>query len=179
MSDPERIRRVRYAADCAERVLPIAGKARHQAEEAIRAARAWADEPTEARRIAAKDAAVAVSAAAEAAYAATAAAYTAAYEADAAADAAAAHAADAAADAALSAERAWHAVSAPEPTRAGAMVEGDRRKRELAVAWEDYGRAWDAWSAVVAGEASGDSAALWQTLAGCRARIVELGGGPA
>jgi hypothetical protein len=70
-------------------------------------------------------------------------------------------------------------MSDPDPTRAGTVAESDRRKRELAVAWEDFGRAWDAWSAVVVGEALGDSAALWQVLAGCRARIAELDGGPA
>ena len=49
--EPERIRWVRYAADCAERVLHLTGAARPQAEAAIQAARAWADEPTDGRRV--------------------------------------------------------------------------------------------------------------------------------
>ena len=47
MTDPEKTRWVRYAADCAERVLGLTGQYRPQAEAAIRAARAWADNPTE------------------------------------------------------------------------------------------------------------------------------------
>ena len=47
--EPERIRWVRYAADCAERVLHLTGTARPQAEAAIKAARAWADDPTDVR----------------------------------------------------------------------------------------------------------------------------------
>ncbi len=46
----ERIRWVRYAADCAERVLHLAGPQRPDAEAAIQAARAWADDPTGERR---------------------------------------------------------------------------------------------------------------------------------
>ena len=49
MTDPERTQWVRYAADCAERVVHLAGEYRPQAEAAIRAARAWADDPTEKR----------------------------------------------------------------------------------------------------------------------------------
>ena len=47
--DPDRTQWVRYAADCAERVVHLAGEYRPQAEAAIRAARAWADDPTEKR----------------------------------------------------------------------------------------------------------------------------------
>ena len=50
--DPDRTQLVRYAADCAERVLHLAGEYRPQAETAIRAARAWADDPTEKRLLA-------------------------------------------------------------------------------------------------------------------------------
>lgn len=53
MVESEHIRWVRYAADCAERVLPLTGTVRPQADAAIRAARVWADEPTEAHRLAA------------------------------------------------------------------------------------------------------------------------------
>ena len=42
----ERIRWVRYAADCAERVLHLAGPHQPKAEAVIQAARAWADDPT-------------------------------------------------------------------------------------------------------------------------------------
>lgn len=47
--EPERIRWVRYAADCAERVVDITGPNRSLAEAAIRAAREWADDPTPER----------------------------------------------------------------------------------------------------------------------------------
>lgn len=47
MTEPESVRWVRYAADCAERVLPLTGDGRPQAEAAIKAARAWADCPCE------------------------------------------------------------------------------------------------------------------------------------
>ena len=117
--EPERIRWVRYAADCAERVLSLTGPARPQAEAAIRAARAWADDPTEERccQVAehAADAAVHASSAADhaayvAAYHAT---HAAAYAADAAAYAAvhASSAADCAANAAADhdVEQAWQA----------------------------------------------------------------------
>ena len=40
----------KYAADCAERVLPLTGAKRPQAEAAIVAARAWANNPTKERR---------------------------------------------------------------------------------------------------------------------------------
>ena len=53
---PIAIRWVRYAADCAEHVLCFTDSARPLAEAAIRAARAWADDPTEERREAAADA---------------------------------------------------------------------------------------------------------------------------
>ena len=50
-SESERVQWVRYAADCAERVLPIVPpRFRGQAEAAIVAARLWADEPTEMHR---------------------------------------------------------------------------------------------------------------------------------
>jgi hypothetical protein len=56
-AEPIAIRWVRYAADCAEHVLCFTDSARPLAEAAIRAARAWADDPTEERREAAADAA--------------------------------------------------------------------------------------------------------------------------
>ena len=93
MSAPEseRIRWVRYACDCAERVVHLAGSARPQAEAAIRAAREWADAPSETMRRKARGAASA------AYYAAGSRRNTAAYAAGNAAYAAgnAAHAADA------------------------------------------------------------------------------------
>jgi hypothetical protein len=52
----EQICWVRYAADCAERVLDLTGEYRHLAEAAIQAARAWADDPTEERLKACRDA---------------------------------------------------------------------------------------------------------------------------
>lgn len=55
------VRLVRYAADCAERVIDLTGPERPQAEAAIQAARAWADDPTEEHRLRAKHAAKAVS----------------------------------------------------------------------------------------------------------------------
>ena len=56
-NESERVRWVRYACDCAERVLPLAGPARPQVEAAIRAAREWCDHPTEERREACRQAA--------------------------------------------------------------------------------------------------------------------------
>lgn len=53
----------------------------------------------------------------------------------------------------------------------------DRRDQELAQAREALGRAWDAWSAVVAGETPGDADALYREIEVCQARIAELGGG--
>ena len=50
MTDPEQTRWVQWAAECAERVLPLAGEYRAQSEAAIQAARAWAESPTEERR---------------------------------------------------------------------------------------------------------------------------------
>ena len=49
MTEPEKTRWVRYAADCAERVLGLTGQYRPQAEAAIRAAREWVDSPTDER----------------------------------------------------------------------------------------------------------------------------------
>ena len=85
--EPERIRWVRYAADCAERVLGLTGAKRQQAEAAIRAARAWADNPTPERSGACRTAVDAATAADAGAYATT---NAAAFAADAAAFAAAA-----------------------------------------------------------------------------------------
>ena len=101
--EPERIRWVRFAADCAEHVLHLTGTARPQAEAAIKAARAWADDPIEERRQAAEQAARAAAHAAYVAY------YT--DRADYAANNATLYAADAAANAATdhNAERAWQA----------------------------------------------------------------------
>ncbi len=73
--EPERIRWVRYAADCAEHVLHLTGSARPHAAAAIRAARAWADKPTYAHRETARQAAHAAHAAHAAACAAGYAAY--------------------------------------------------------------------------------------------------------
>ncbi len=110
-TESERIRWVRYAADCAERVLPLVPPScRSQAEAAITAARVWADQPTEEHReeawVAGDTAGdVAIHSAAHAAYAAAHVAYV-------------AHAADHAAYAAAYAayisadpiqERAWQA----------------------------------------------------------------------
>ena len=46
MTEPEKTRWVRYAADCAERVIDLAAEGRGWAEACIRAARAWADDPS-------------------------------------------------------------------------------------------------------------------------------------
>ena len=51
----DRTQLVRYAADCAERVLHLAGPLRPNAEAAIQAARAWAESPTEERRQACRE----------------------------------------------------------------------------------------------------------------------------
>ena len=108
-TDPRAIRWVRFAADCPEHVLCLSDSARPLAEAAIRAARAWADDPTEERREAAADAAEAAEEVAfgetlhhpigDVAYSAVCAAY-AAYFADAAYAADAAHYAAYASDAA-------------------------------------------------------------------------------
>jgi hypothetical protein len=67
-TEPDRIRWIRYVADCAEHVLPLSGKARPQAEAAIRAVREWCDDPTEERRIGARRAGEVAYAAATDAY---------------------------------------------------------------------------------------------------------------
>jgi hypothetical protein len=114
--DPERIRWVRYATDCAERVRGLTGEYRPQAEAAIRAARAWADDPTEKRLLACGKAAsnAAVFDSDCAAHAADAAAYAARTPIDTTASVeASAKAAEAAAEAAkvstYEIERAWQA----------------------------------------------------------------------
>ena len=83
-TEPERIRWVRYAADCAEHVLPLAGKTCPEAESAIHAARAWCDGPTRERRGAAFEALAATARAARAATAAARAARATAHAVDAA-----------------------------------------------------------------------------------------------
>ena len=115
-TEPEGVRWVRFAADCAEHVLHLTGTARPEAEAAIRAAREWADEPSEQNREAAEQAAIdaeaaAVYADADFAFAGDA-ANTAAGAAYAAADFA--YAAEHAADAAHSA---YSAAGADEPDR--------------------------------------------------------------
>ena len=57
MTDPEKTHWVRYAADCAEQVVDLAGMWRSEAWTAIRAARGWADAPTPGGALAAISAA--------------------------------------------------------------------------------------------------------------------------
>lgn len=49
-AEPERVRWVRFAADCAEHILCLADSSRPQTEAAVQAAREWADDPIEERR---------------------------------------------------------------------------------------------------------------------------------
>lgn len=60
MTDPEKTRWVRYAADCAERVLGMTDQYRPQAEAAIRAARKWVDDPTSEQARACQQAVIAL-----------------------------------------------------------------------------------------------------------------------